>query len=207
MTVRQTFAAIAALTLISACSSTADGDTKAAVATRSPSPLTAHVIPADGLPGFSADGEPALQTKAEFAEQHDKTVAELDKIGVLSGAGLEFDPEDKNPGFGMSIALQFSSAEEAETEAARLFASNSDAEEGTTVKRLEVPGIPGGRAVQLDGEMKGQPVRGIEIVFVEGTVLHEIFAFTLVDAISVEDLIAAATDLYDEVAGRPVSKS
>lgn len=207
MTVQRTIAALAALALLSACSSGSDGAKEAVAATPSPLPLTAHVIPADGLPGFEADGAPTAQTKAEFAEQHDKTVAELDKIGVLSGAGLEFSPDDKNPGIGMSIALQFSSAEEAEAEAARLFASNSEAEEGTTATMVDVPGIPGGKAVQLDGEMKGQPVRGVEIVFVAEDVLHEIFAFTLVDAISVEDLIAAATELYDEVDGRPVAGS
>jgi hypothetical protein len=107
----------------------------------------------------------------------------------------------------MSIALQFSSPEAAEREAARLFASNSEAEEGTTATAVEVPGIPGGKAVQLDGEMKGQQVRGVEVVFVDGTVLHEIFAFTLVDAISVRDLVGAATDLYDSVQGRPVTRA
>src|SRR5687767_1522253 len=119
MMVRRSLALLAALSLFSACSAQSDDDeTAAAEATPSALPLTAHVVPADGLPGFGADSEPVAVTKAAFAEQHDKTVAELDKMGMLSGASLEFGPDDENPGTAMSIALHFSSAEQAENEAA-----------------------------------------------------------------------------------------
>ncbi len=207
MMVRSSLAAIAALTLFSACSAGSDNSPQKSAATPDALPLTSHVVAAEDLPGFSTDGEAKALTKAEFAEQHDKTVAELDEIGMLSGAGIEFTPDDENPGTAMSVALLFSSAAEAEKEAARLFASNSEAEDGTTVTPVEVPGIPGGKAVQLDGEMEGQQVRGLEIVFVEGAVLHEVFAFTLAEVFSVEGLIAAATDLYNTVDGRPVATS
>lgn len=209
MKLRSPLAALVALALFSACSPAPPGDAEAVAAAPSPSPsplpLTAHVVPADGLPGFSAKGRPAAMTTAEFAAQHDKTEAELADIGMVAGAGLEFVPEGDAPGLAMSLAQQFASTGEAEREAERLFAANAEPEKGTTVTPIEVPEIPGGMAVQLDGKMGGQQVRGLELVFVEGDVLHEIFAFTLAEAISIEDLVTVATTLHAEVEGSAVA--
>lgn len=199
MKVRHTLAAVAALALFAACA----GETSAQARPKSEAlPLTAHVV--DALPGFTASGTAQLLSREEFAEQHDKSVADLEKAGVLGASVQEFVPDDEAPGMAMSIAVQYRSTAAAEKEATRLFASNSAAEDGTTVTPVDVPGIPGARAVQLDGEMDEQQVRGLEVVFVEEKVVHELFAFTLSSGISVADLIAAVSEMYTEVQGRRV---
>lgn len=202
MKIRRSLVAVATIALLTACSTQAEAKSPAAPQEL---PLTAHVIDATALPGFSADGDPVRLTLAEFAEQHDKTVPELEAIGMTAAAGLEFAPEGDAPGMAMSVAMQFKSTAATTKEADRLFASNSEAEDGTTVTPVDVPGVPGARAVQLDGEMEGQAVRGLEVVFVDGKVLHELFAFTLSSAISVDDLIAAVTALYEDVKGTKVA--
>lgn len=202
MKARTILASVAILTLFSACA--AQADAKPPQQRTEPLPLTAHVVASDALSGFETDDEPALLTVAEFAEQHEKDVAELEKDGMRAAATLELAPSGGAPGHAMSIAVQYRSTAGARKEAARLFASNSEAEEGLTVTQVDLPGIPGGRAAQLDGEMDGQSYRGIEIVFTDGKVMHELFAFTLASNISVPDVVAAATDLYERVQGHPV---
>ena len=170
-------------------------------------PLThaEHVVPADGLPGFTSDNEARRLSLSTFAEEHEKPVAELRRAGMVAGASMTFEPATKVQGFGLSVAAEFATAEQAEAEADRLFAANSEPEQGSTVDPLQVPGIPGAQAVKLAGSDGGLSFRGVEIVFTDGVVMHEIFAMGEQPAIVVADVVAAATALYERVAGRPLA--
>ncbi|GEP34863.1 hypothetical protein NSZ01_26310 [Nocardioides szechwanensis] len=166
-----------------------------------PVPLTDHVV--DALPGFTADGVATLTDLKAFAREHEKTVQELKDSGMLEAASLSFQPSG-GEGFAMSIAASYASPEQAEAEAARLFAANSEPDPGTVVTPLELAGIPGGQAIQMTGKEGGLAFTGTEVVFVDGAVMHEVFAFAQDPLLSVEDVLAAATAVYEAVAGHPV---
>lgn len=166
-----------------------------------PVPLTDHVVGA--LPGFESDGTAALMTLQDFAREHEKTVKELRDSGMLSAASLSFQPRD-GEGFAMSVAALYASPEQALAEAERLFAANSEAEPGTVITPLALDGIPGGQAIQMSGKQGGLQFTGTEVVFVDGAVMHEVFAFAEDPMLSVEEVLAAATAVYDVVAGHPV---
>lgn len=166
-----------------------------------PAPLTDHVVAA--LPGFTADGVATLMDLKTFAREHEKTVQELRDSGMLEAASLAFQPSG-GEGFAMSIAASYASPEQAEAEATRLFAANSEPDPGTVVTPLELPGIPGGQAIRMTGKQGGLAFTGTEVVFVDGAVMHEVFAFAEDPLLSVEDVLAAATAVYTAVAGHPV---
>ena len=166
--------------------------------------LAGHVVPADGLPGFTSDSEARRLSLASFAEEHDKTVAELRRSGMVAAASMVFEPSTKRQGFGLSVAAEFATEKQAEAEADRLFAANSEPEEGSTVAPLQVPAIPGAQAVTFTGSDGGLSFIGVEIVFTDGLVMHEIFAMGEAPVLDVADVMAAATALYERVAGRPL---
>ena len=164
-------------------------------------PLTDHVVGA--LPGFDADGVASLMDLQTFAREHEKTVKELRDSGMLEAASLSFEPS-RGEGFAMSIAASYATAEQAGAEAERLFAANSEPDPGTAITSLELDGIPGGHAIKMTGKQGGLQFTGTEVVFVDGAVMHEIFAFAEDPLLSVEDVLAAATAVYEEVVGHPV---
>jgi hypothetical protein len=170
-----------------------------------PLPLVEHVMSSDGVPGFTSATEAERQDLAAFAAEHDKTVAELRKSGMVAGSALFFEPTGRVEGFGLSVAAEFATEAQAIAEADRLFDANSEPEAGSTVAPLEVPGIPGAQAVTLTGTDGGLTFHGVEIVFADGVVTHELFVMGTAPAVVAADLVAAATALYERVAGRPLA--
>ena len=183
--------------------SAADAPAPAAATTTAPEPLplTSHVL--TDLAGFEAS-EPQLLDVPAFAEEHGKTVAELEEAGMVAAAATLFDPAS-GPGTARSSAQQFDEPGRADAEAARLFAANAEPEKGTTVSALQVPGIPGAQAVTLAASQGGKDLAAVEIVFVTDAVVHEVFAFSTADGLDVEAVVASATALYEGVEGRPVA--
>jgi hypothetical protein len=168
--------------------------------------LEEHVVSGDGLPGFVAQAEPVRQDLRAFAREHDKTVAELRRTGMVAGTSVMFDPAGAGEGFAMSVAAQFEAEGQATAEAQRLFAANSEPDEGTDVAPLAVPGVPGAQAVTLSGRQGGTSFTGVEIVFADGVVTHELFAFGEEPAFDPQALVASATALYERVTGRPLTE-
>jgi hypothetical protein len=200
----------AALAILTACSSTSEGAVEPEAPpsqTSSPAsptglPLTAHVV--TDLVGFSPSQEPVVQDVATFAQDHDKTAADLIASGLISGTTVHFEPDSKVPGNAISIAEQFATAEQAAVEGERLFAANAEPDKGATGVPLEVPGIPEVSATTITGTFRGQPFTSVEIVFVEAEVVHELFAIGAGRLVSSQDLVEAATELYVRVHDHPV---
>jgi len=167
-------------------------------------PITDHVLGVDGLPGFAADGTPEAQTVREFATAHEKTVAELRRSGLRSGSTLTFEG-DEFEGFALSIAAAYVDAAAAETEAERLFTSNTVGDPAIEARPLSVPGVPGVRAASLHGSEDGTRLTGVEIVFVDGDVTHEVFAVGEAKGFDLDAVIAAVTELHARVAGHPLA--
>lgn len=197
-----------------ACDSDDDGATAPSESTTStaapsaaPEPLglEAHVLSGGQLSGFVAQGEPVRQDLRAFAREHHKTVAELRRTGMVAGAGVMFDRAGKGEGFAMSVAAEFTGEDEAAAEAARLFAANAQPDQGMEVAPLEVPGIPGVRAATLSGSDAGVSFTGVEIVFSDGVVTHELFAFGEQSQFDPQDAVSSASALYERVAGHPLS--
>jgi hypothetical protein len=205
------------LTLATACgtdddpaaSATEPATTPPVAQTSAPAPaplgLDAHVVAGHDLPGFVAQDEPVVQDLKTFARQHDKTVAELRRTGMVAGAGVMFDPAGAGEGFGMSVAARFGTEDQATTEAERLFAANAEPEDGMESSPIEVPGVPGAHAVTLSGRQGGTSFTGVEIVFADGVVTHELFAFGEDSDFDPQAMVAAATELYERVAGHPLA--
>ncbi len=197
-----------ALTL-SAC---ADGDTKGGSkpdarqqttsTSAAPLEITDHVLPADALPGLTADGRAKEEDLADFAEAHDKTVAELRRSGFETASSLFFSGRERD--FGISVAVQYADEAAADAEADRLFRSNTEGDDSIEVRDLELD-IPEVRAASLHGAEGGTDYTGVEIVFVEGDVLHEVFVIGESARFDLDGVVASVTDLYDEVAGRPTA--
>jgi hypothetical protein len=166
--------------------------------------LEAHVLDRGDLPGFAAQGRPVVQDLEAFAREHDKTVAELRGTGMVAGSSVMFDPA-AGEGFAMSVAARFADEGQARTEAARLFAANAEPEDGTTAAPLAVPGVPGAEAVTLTARHAGTSFTGVEIVFSEGVVTHELFAFGEESRFDPQDAVSAAIALYERVAGHPLA--
>lgn len=198
-------ASVACLAVTTACGAGSDdGDTSPTPAPSAAEalPITAHVLAVDALPGLTAE-EPAEEQDPEaFARAHEKKVADLLESGFVSGATQLFD--GPHHGFALSIAGRYDDPAAARTEADRLFASNSEPSPGMTVEPLEVPGVPEAQAVMMSGAQGGRQYVGVEIVFVDDTVLHEVFAVGEESRLAVDDVVDAATDLHDQVAGHPV---
>lgn len=169
-------------------------------ATTNPLPITAHVV--TSLPGLEPQGEPEAQDAAAFAEAHEKTVAELRRAGFVSGSSLFFG--GKGEDFGLSIAAAYEDAADAAAEADRLYASNTEGDPGIEITPVDVPGIPGAQAAAMAGDQGGTSFSGLEIVFVDGAVLHEVFAVGETARFDTDAMISAVTALYDEVQGRPL---
>ncbi len=165
-------------------------------------PITAHVL--SELPGFAADGTAEAQSLADFAEAHEKPVAELRESGLRSGSTLFFEGADFE-GFALSVAGVYVDQAAAETEADRLFASNTEGDPAIKARPLDVPGVPDVRAASLHGEDGGMQLTGVEIVFVDGPVMHEVFAVGEADGFDVEAVVAAVVSLHQQVAGHPVA--
>lgn len=201
---------VAVLATLTACSNTPDTSTEEAAAPETSAsvpptalPLTSHVV--TELAGFKSGAAPVVQDLPTFAKAHHKTVAELTKIGLTSGTTVPFKPDADIPGNAFSIAEQFSSPEEAATEAARLYAANAEPDEGATGAPLDIPGIPGVKATRVTGDVEGNPFTSVEIVFVDGNVVHELFAIGGGPVVSPPEMVAAATVLYTEIHGHPVN--
>lgn len=193
---------------LAACSSQADDDATApGSATTAPAPatlpITEHVLAPDALPGLTAEAPPTEQGPRAFAHAHDKEVAELRASGFVSGATVFFN--GPRHAFAISVAGQYDSPSDARTEADRLFTSNAKATPGMRVDALQVPDVPGARAAVLQGAHGGRQYTGVELVFVDGSVLHEVFALAEASDFTVDDVVDAATDLHERVAGHPVS--
>ena len=103
------------------------------------------------MPGFTTEAVAEYQDLATFAAEHDKTVAELRKTGMVAGSSLVFEPTADVEGFGLSVAAEFETDAQAVTEGNRLFAANSEPEKGSTVTALDIPGIPAHRPWRSPG--------------------------------------------------------
>jgi hypothetical protein len=172
-----------------------------------PLPLTAHVVPASGLAGFKGTGSVIRQDAAAFAKAHNKTTAEVEKLGVVAGATAQFKGASSGSGNAMSIAEELGSEAAASKEADRLYRSNSKTDPGVSARAIDVPGIPGAKAVELTGKHAGQRFTGVEVVFAHGKVTHELFALGLASDLSVSAVLAAARSLYDRVKGHPLAQN
>ncbi len=168
-----------------------------------PLPITDHVLGADELPGFAADGAAETQDLAAFAEAHEKPVAELRDSGLRSGSTLFFEG-DAFEGFALSVAAEYVDSGAAEAEAERLFTSNTEDDPAIEARPVEVPGIPDARAASLHGSEDGMELTGVEVVFVDGEVMHEVFAVGEASGFDVDAVLAAVADLRERVAGRPL---
>ena len=167
-------------------------------------PLTAHVVAADGLAGFERSGEVVRQDAAAFAEEHEQTPEQVEESGLVAGATAQFTGGSSGQAQATSIAVELGSDAAATQEAERLYRSNSEPDPGVTARALEVSGIPGAKAVQLSGKEEGQPFKGVEVVFADGRVMHEVFAFGPAADISAPAVLAAARALYERVEGHPL---
>lgn len=167
-------------------------------------PLTAHVVPADGLEGFARNGAVVRQDAAAFAEEHEQTPAQVEQTGLVAGATAQFTGGSSGSAQATSVAVELGSDAAAAKEAERLYRSNSEPDPGVTARALDVPGIPGARAVELSGKEDGQPFTGVEVVFADGSVVHEVFAFGPATEISAPPVLAAARALYDRIKGHPL---
>lgn len=210
MTARLATFAAASLLVLAACSSTQNNSTQsrssapveATTPAPDPLPLTSHVV--TELTGFTSNGTPTHQTVKAFAKAHHKTVAQLHAIGVVGGVTVKFQPAAKLPGNALSVAEEFGSADAATIEADRLFAANAEPDPGAKAAPLAVPGIPGVQAVQITGKFQGHRFTSVEIVFVQETVVHELFAIGAGPLVSVPDLVAAATAMFIAIDGHPL---
>lgn len=169
-----------------------------------PLPMTDHVVAADGLPGFAGQGSPQPQDLKAFAQAHEKGVNELRRSGFRSGATMLFDG-DGQQGFALSVAVEYADPAAAEAEAERLFASNTEGDPSIRTRPLELPGVAGARAASLHGSDGGMRLTGVEIVFVDGAVMHEVFAVGEATAFDLDGVVAAVTSLHERVAGHPVA--
>ncbi|RHW24132.1 hypothetical protein D0Z08_25760 [Nocardioides immobilis] len=168
-----------------------------------PLAITDHVLDGDSLPGFEPEGRPRAEDLHAFAEAHEKTPAELRESGFLSGSSLFFT--GKGDDFAISVAVAYADRAAADAEANRLFASNTEGgDPSTEVIPLEVPGVPGVLAASLVGSQGEKEYTGVEVVFVDGAVLHEVFAVGESRRFDLDAVVASVRDLYDEVAGRPL---
>ncbi len=178
-------------------------DQTTSTATAAAVPLAQHVV--TDLAGFTAKASPVVQDVEAFARAHEKDAAELTRAGMVGGVTVQFQPDGKIPGNALSLAQEFGTAEQAEVEAARLFAANAEPDKGSTASPLPVPGIPGARATSVTGSFKGQSFTSVEIVFVDETVVHELFAIAGDPVVSVPELVRAATGLYAVIHGHPLA--
>jgi hypothetical protein len=204
-------AAVLGLTLsIAACGDDDPDKERASETTADPSepvtepvtiPISEHVL--DELPGFATDGRAEVQSLRDFAEAHEKPVAELRASGLRSGSTLFFEGADFE-GFALSVAGEYVNPEAAETEAERLFTSNTEGDPSIRTRPLTVPGVPDVRAASLHGNDGGTRLMGVEIVFVDGHVMHEVFAVGEASSFDLDAVVAAVTDLHDRVAGNAV---
>ena len=191
-----------AATVMSLAACGSDEDPKPA-----PRPLTAHVVPADGLKGFTRTGAVVRQDAAGFAKAHDKTTAEVVKTGLVAGVTAQFKGASGGPANAMSIAAEFGSVAAAAKEADRVFRSNSKTDPGVSARAIDVPGVPGAKAVELSGKEDGKRFTGVEVVFADGSVMHELFAVGLTKDISVPAVLSAARTLHDRLEGHPLPES
>jgi len=164
-------------------------------------PISEHVL--NELPGFAADGRAEVQSLRDFAEAHEKPVAELRASGLRSGSTLFFEGADFE-GFALSVAGEYVDADAAETEAERLFTSNTEGDPSIKTRPLTVPGVPDVRAASLHGSDGGTRLMGVEIVFVDGPVMHEVFAVGEATSFDLDAVVAAVSGLHARVAGHPV---
>jgi hypothetical protein len=191
---------------LAGCSADAADDPEQDVATApapEPLPITDHVLDADGLPGFAGQGDAEAQDLRAFAEGHEKSVAELRRSGFRSGATLFFEG-DGQEGFALSVAAEYADAGAARDEADRLFTSNTEGDPAIRTRPLDVPGVSDVRAATLHGSQGGTRLTGVEIVFVDGEVMHEVFAVGEAGSFDLDGVVAAVTALHDQVAGHPV---
>ena len=65
--------------------------------------------------------------------------------------------------------------------------------------------MPGVRAASIHGSDGGTRLTGVEIVFVDGDVMHEVFAVAEATAFDLDAVVAAVIALHDRVAGHPVA--
>lgn len=202
---RNVVVALAFVLALTACGSNSSDSSAQTSSAPKALPLSSHVLGADTLKGFTAKGTPARQDLAAFAKAHDKTVAELEGIGLVAGSTQMFQPDKSQPGNALSIAEEFASAKAATAEADRLFAVNSKPDPGAKATALDVPGIPGVQAVEITGSREGHPFTGVEIVFTDGTVAHELFAIGVDPLVSTSTLVAAASKLFKDIEGHPLA--
>ena len=187
---------VAVAVALGACSADADATLKSL-------PLSDHVVTKSD--NFKLTEKPTVQSVDEFAAAHEHNASELQERGLVRGTTAEFAPKDEDFfGHALSVAEEFETAEQAQAEADRLFASNSEPPPGATVRPLEIGGIPGVQAVAITGDFEGTSAAGVEIVFVDGNVLHEIFAMGAESLINVDDFVAAAEALYASIADHAV---
>lgn len=169
-----------------------------------PLPITEHVLGAGGLPGFAGQGTPEPQDVRAFAKEHEKSVEELRESGFRSGSTLLFEGEGQE-GFGLSVAVEYADPAAAEAEADRLFTSNTEGDPNVRARPLEVPDVPGVRAASMHGSDRGMRLTGVEIVFIDGNVMHEVFAVGEAQSFDTDAVVAAVTALHERVTGHPIA--
>lgn len=202
---RLAVSALAAALFLSACSSNDPDSTPPESSTSTPAavPLTGHVV--TSIPGFKAQAAPTLQDVAAFAAAHDKKATDLTAAGLVAGVTVQFSPEGDAPGNALSIAEQYATPAQASAEAKRLFAANSEPDPGATATPIAVEGVPGAMAVAITGEFQGHPFSSVEIVYVDGAVVHELFAIGAKPNVDPQAFTAMVTAIYAATSGHPVS--
>lgn len=160
--------------------------------------LAKHILSGGDLEGFTMSGDIEFQDPASFATEHKQPLSEVEESGLLAAAFASFGGTAEGTE-ATSVATLYATDDEATAEAQRLFTSNSEAEEGVTARLVDVPTIPGAKAVELKGDDDGEESIAVEVVFVTGAILHEIFVFGPADAIHVDLVIAAARALFDRL--------
>jgi hypothetical protein len=153
--------------------------------------LTEHVLQRHELQGVTA-GDPVLQNRRAFAAAHDISPELLRRRGFVRGATAALSGAAR----GLSVAELLRTRADAAREARRLFAANAAPEEpGVTSTHFSIPGIPGLQATEL----AGQGMRGYEVVFARGRIVHELFVLGPEGGLSRADLANAITHLIQRL--------
>ncbi len=190
-------ALVAAVPLGAAAAGCSDSDGTAsapgsATVAAAPLPLTASVVQGRELAGFVAGPAQPLGLAA-IAKENDVTVAELRRRGVERAAKSELAGPPQS--FGISAVARLGTPEQAQAEAARLFAANGSSEPGLTAVPIDVPGIPGAMGARKSGRHAGQEYVAIEVAWPDGVLAHELFVLARARDIDQAAVLAAATSV------------
>jgi hypothetical protein len=105
--------------------------------------------------------------------------------------------------FGISALERLESPSRAVAQARRLVTANGSSEPGLSARAIAVPGIPGAVGARKPGAWAGRDLVAHDVVWVDGPLVHELFALGLADRLRQADVLAAATAIHDRTAGAP----